>query len=420
MKGHVRKRGGTWEVYLELGEQPAQRCAACMAKRGRSGGRLLWAEKGRHDACPVCGGPLEDVQARRQIVLPERFRTKDEADARLTKEKQHAADGGFVEPSALTLGDYLVHEWLPSLAGEELATNTTLCYELHVNKRIVPVIGRVPLQKLTSRDVRRLATHLATNKGARGKILSPATRNQCLVVLHKALGAAVTDGLIRTNPAHGVKRPKVRRPEMQTWTAEQLRAFLEATKDSRQFPLWRFLAQTGLRRGEALGLLLDALDLDAGKVIVRRQRKQAGYKVEEGPMKSDARRTIPIDAATVEALRAQLQQQLDDAAQWGDAWQATGHVFTREDGSPWQPDRVTKLFDKAVKAAALPRIRLHDLRHTWATLALRAGVNPKVVQERLGHANIRITLDTYSHVLPDLQESAAELVAALVDGPGED
>jgi len=280
----------------------------------------------------------------------------------------------------------------------------------------VPVLGSVPLQKLTTRDVKRLRTHMATHKGVRGRIPSPQTRKQTLVVLHKALRAAMHDGLIRTNVAQGVKRPRVPKREMQTWSAEELRTFLESTKDSRLYPLWRFLSQTGLRRGEALGLQLDALDLDAGKVMVRRQRKQDGYAVEEGPMKSDARRSISIDGGTVEALRAQLQQQLDDAAEWGEAWQASGHVFVREDGSPWHPDRISKLFDQAAKAAPVPRIRLHDLRHTWATLALRAGVHPKVVQERLGHKKISITMDLYSHVLPDMQESAAELVAALVDG----
>ena len=416
MNGHVRKRGDSWEVVLELGTQTAQRCPACAAKRGRGAGGLFWVDDERHNECPVCGGELEEVERRRQIVLPDRYRLKTEADARLTAEKQADVLGGFVEPSKLTLRTYIEDEWLPSLAGEELTAGTIRVYTTHVNERIVPVLGSVPLQRLNSRDVKRLRTHMATHEGRRGRIPSAQTRKQTLVTLHKALGAAVRDGLVSTNAANGVKRPRVHKREMQTWSAGQLHAFLEITKDTRLYPVWRFLAQTGLRRGEALGLLLDALDLDAGKVMIRRQRKQDGYAVEEGPLKSDARRSISLDSGTVVALRAQLQQQLDDAGEWGEAWQATGHVFTREDGSPWHPDRVTKLFDQAVKAAPVPRIRLHDLRHTWATLALRAGVHPKVVQERLGHKNISITMDLYSHVMPDMQESAAELVASIVDG----
>ena len=135
----------------------------------------------------------------------------------------------------------------------------------------------------------------------------------------------------------------------------------------------------------------------------------------ETQLKTDKPRAVSLDADTVAVLRRQSQQQLDDDAEWQDAWIGDGHVFTRENGEPWNPNRVTKLFDQAVRAVDVPHVRLHDLRHTWATLALRAGVHPKVVQERLGHANISITMDTYSHVLPDMQESAAELVAALVD-----
>jgi len=415
VNGHVRKRGSSWEVLLECGEQAAQRCPVCIKRRGRNGGRLHWLDEGRRDSCPRCGGALDDVVARRQVILPDKFRTKAEAQQRLRQELDAADRGEFVEPSSITLKTYLEEVWLPSLAGEDLAAATVRLYRTHVDQRIVPVLGRVPLQKLTTADVTRLMTHMATHKGVRGNLPSAQTRRQTLVVLHKALRAAMRDGLVRRNAAQGVTPPRVHRREMTTWTAEHLRAFLDSTRNDRLYPLWRFMAQTGLRRGEALALQLEALDLDGGKVQVKRQRKQDGYAVQEGNLKAGERRTISIDAGTVEALRAQLQQQLDDAAEWGDAWTATGHVFTREDGTPWHPDRVSKLFDRAVKAAALPRIRLHDLRHTWATLALRAGVHPKVVQERLGHKKISITMDTYSHVLPDMQEAAAELVAALVD-----
>jgi integrase len=225
----------------------------------------------------------------------------------------------------------------------------------------------------------------------------------------------VAGGLLEANPATGVKRPKVRRPEMHTWSKEQLSAFLRGTRDDRLGPLWHMLALTGLRRGEALGLKWSDLDFASGRLAIQRQRVLTGYQVEERQTKTGKSRAVSLDDGTVEVLRRQSQQQLEDAAAWGDAWVTSDHVFTREDGSPWHPDRVTKLFDSAVEATGAPRIRIHDLRHTWATLALRAGVHPKVVQERLGHATISITMDTYSHVLPDMQESAAEMVAALVD-----
>ena len=123
---------------------------------------------------------------------------------------------------------------------------------------------------------------------------------------------------------------------------------------------------------------------------------------------------LPLNAATVAALKQQAARQGDDAQEWGDAWAATGYVFTQENGQPLHPDRVSKLFDDAQKKAAVPRIRLHDLRHTCAVLHLTAGVHVEVVQERLGHATIAVTMDTYSHVLPGMQEEAAELIAALL------
>jgi integrase len=202
---------------------------------------------------------------------------------------------------------------------------------------------------------------------------------------------------------------------MHTWSSAELAKFLRATRDERLGPLWHLLALTGLRRGEALGLQWSDVDLVRGRLSIQRQRALTGYAVEERPTKSGKPRPISIDAGTVAVLRRQSQQQLDDAAEWQEAWVDDGHVFTRENGAPWHPDRVRKLFEEAMATVDVPRIRMHDLRHTWATLALRAGVHPKVVQERLGHANIAITMDTYSHVLPDMQESAAELVAALVD-----
>lgn len=172
---------------------------------------------------------------------------------------------------------------------------------------------------------------------------------------------------------------------------------------------------TGIRRGEALALRWADVDLDGARLTVRRSRVQVGNEALESDTKTGRSRVLAIDAGTVDALRRQAQQQGDDQGEWLSAWQGDGHVFAREDGAPWQPDRISKLFDQAVKASRLPRIRLHDLRHTHATLALQAGIHPKVVSERLGHAHVSMTLDTYSHAIPALQESAAALIATLVD-----
>ncbi len=413
MNGHVRKRGVKWEVVVEKGEQPAQRCPACVDSRGRS--RLYWSDGGRLELCPTCQGPLEDVTARRK-VLQTGYATKKQASEALTRALHAGLRGRYVSPDKLTVATFLVEQWLPTIAGTVRET-TQLVYRLHVEKHIVPHIGELRLQNLTTRDVDKLYATLASTPGARGKPLSPATCRAVHRVLHRALVKAVEWDLIARNPADSAERPRITRHEMTTWTRRELTTFLQLTEGDRLFPLWRLLAMTGLRRGEALGLRWHDVDTESGRITVRRQRVQVGYRVEEYPtLKGGAAHPVSIDGGTVAALRRQSQQQLDDAAEWQAAWIGDGHVFCRENGEPWQPDRVTKLFDQAVKASGATRIRLHDLRHTHATLALQAGIHPKVVQERLGHATVAMTMDTYSHVIPALQESAAELVAALVDG----
>lgn len=250
--------------------------------------------------------------------------------------------------------------------------------------------------------------------------LSERTRLHIHVTLNAALNAAVDEGLIAINPATRAKAPRPQRREvgeLHTWTDAELRTFLAATSADRLALLWRLLAATGMRRGEALGLKWSDLDLGAARVSIQRARVTVGYEVREQPPKTaQSRRAVPLDAGTVAALRAWKKQQTAERLEWGPAWVGTGWVFTREDGEPLHPDRVTKLFGEAVAGAKVPRIRLHDLRHTCATLALAAGLHPKVVQERLGHATISQTLDTYSHTTPTLHEDAAAKLGAIMDG----
>ena len=406
MNGHVRKRS-KWEVVLELGDQPARQCPTC--KRAPR----YWTEAAAPECCPKCGGELAVLVARRQIVLPERYGTKREAQTRLTTELGAAITGNFTEPAKLTVAEFLEKDWLPTIKGT-IKETSEVAYRVHVKQRLVPELGKILLQKLPRRDIDLMIARLQTEPGPRGKPLSPASCVAVKSCLKRALGSAVQWSLIQRNPALGGQKIKVRRPQIATWTREELSLFLSLQDGSRLYPLWRTLAATGMRRGEALGLRLEDLDLDAGRVSIRRSRSQAGYKVVEQDTKTGKGRVVALDAETVAALRQQMQQQLDDADKWGAAWQASGHVFTRENGEPWQPDRITKLFDQAVKAAGVKRIRLHDLRHTHATLMLQANVHPKVVSERLGHTQIATTLDLYSHAIPALQESAAEVFASLL------
>lgn len=247
--------------------------------------------------------------------------------------------------------------------------------------------------------------------------LSEATRRHIHVTAVIAFNAAVAQGLLRANPATRATAPKRRDAgELHTWPKEELRTFLEATREDRLHALWRLLAMTGMRRGEALGLAWSDVDLSGARVVIQRARVLNGDQVlEHAPKTRAGRRPVPLDAATVAVLKEWKKRQTEERLAWGPAWMDSGYVFTSEDGLPLHPGMATKRFGEAVTRAGVPAIRLHDLRHTSATLALAAGVHPKVVQERLGHATISQTLDTYSHTTPSLHEGAAETLAASVD-----
>jgi integrase len=442
MRGHAFKRGSTYGVVLEPGPQSAQRCPVCLDKRGRS--KRHWIEFGRLEACPTCGGPLEEIVARRQIWLPERYRLKKDALAALTRELNADLNGIFVEPDKLTLGEYLLEHWLPSIE-ESVRATTLISYRAHVERHIVPFLGAVPLRKLSPTAINAFNAALRSQprkprtprRGAKTKApeagsattdaqadtapprpLSEGTRRHVYVTLVTSLNAAVAQGLLAVNPTTRSTAPQRHDTrELHTWSDQELRAFLEATREERLHALWRLLAMTGMRRGEALGLKWPDVDFAGARVSIQRSRVIAGARVLEHPPKTrTGRRAVPLDALTLATLRTWKARQAAERLAWGPAWLDSGYVFTREDGEPLHPGFVTKRFREAVAATTLPRIRLHDLRHTCATLLLAAGVHAKVVQERLGHATISQTLDIYSHTTPSLHVGAAEKLATIVDG----
>jgi integrase len=203
--------------------------------------------------------------------------------------------------------------------------------------------------------------------------------------------------------------------EMKTWSAEQLGAFLTSMRDDRLYPLWHTIAMTGMRRGETIGLRWIDVDLENGRLSVRRALIPMKREViVSEPKTVKGRRVIALDPATVEVLKGQAARQLEEQSAWDEGWVESGLDFARENGKALDPESVSRYFRQAVKKSLLPMIRLHDLRHTHATLALQAGIHPKVVSERLGHATVSITLDTYSHAIPAMQEQAAALIAGLV------
>lgn len=220
-------------------------------------------------------------------------------------------------------------------------------------------------------------------------------------IVHKSLADALSWGLVVRNVADAASPPSnkaAKAPPPRTWSAAELGTFLKSVRGTRLEPLWTVFATTGVRRSEALSIRWSDLDLDAAQLAIPVSKSGRG-------------RSVALDGATVAVLRAHRKHQAAERLAWGPAYQDGDFVFCREDGVPYSPDYITRAFREAVARVGVARIRLHDLRHGWASMALQAGVNPKVVSERLGHATVAFTLDTYSHVAPGLQEDAAERVA---------
>ena len=411
MRGHIRRRGnpGSWEFIADVGLAAAQRCTSC--------NKRFWVERRPKVVCANCGGPLRETEERRRQTKAG-FATRRECLAEMNSLLVAVEQQRYRAPTKATIREYLVDQWLPAVKAT-IRPSTYNSYVQHVECHIVPHIGSVKLQKLSGSQVNGLYAKLGESGRKNGKSgLSPQTIHHVHSCLHKACKDAVRWGLIARNPLDAADPPRRKgdgTTEMKTWSAEQLGAFLASVRGQRLHALWHTIAMTGMRRGEALGLRWSDVDLENGRLSVRRALIPTNRDVVVSePKTAKGRRVIALDPATTEVLKEQAAGQLEEQREWDPAWSDSGLVFTAENGKALDPETISRWFRIAVKRAMLPPIRLHDLRHTHATLALQAGIHPKVVSERLGHATVSITLDTYSHAIPALQEEAAEKIAGLV------
>lgn len=276
-------------------------------------------------------------------------------------------------------------------------------------------IAAVQLQSVSATALDKLYSELVTEKR-----LSLRTVRHVHQIISTALTAAERSDLIGRNPARRATPPSAtaaRAPEAKIWTPDELGAFLRATADHHHGALFRLAAMTGLRRGELCGLKWADVDLDTGRLVVRRTITTVDHEPVASDVKTPrSRRGVDLDPETVAALRRHRSRQLEERALVGVGYTDRDLVFAGPDGAPWNPDSIGRAFARAVARTDLPRIRLHDLRHTHATHLLAAGQNPKLVSDRLGHASVGFTLDTYGHVIAGQQADAAAAVAALVDG----
>lgn len=350
---------------------------------------------------------------------------------------------------AETMAGYL-ERWLAGKKGLRAATARS--YAAHVRLYLAPGLGHLPLGQVSVEDVEELYDAMRdmgrspTDSSMLGRLLaarlpssgtrplSDASIRRVHATLMSALNTAAKRRLVPFNPAAHVelapgKRPKAvlwtdepvaewrrtgKRPKVAVWTPEQIGAFLDHAASDRLYALYHLLAFRGLRRGEAVGLPWSEVDLGSRNLMVSEQIVQLGYRTETGPPKSGNSRAVALDDDSVAVLRAHKARQAAERLAWGAAWVESGLVFTRNNGSALHPEYVTRHFEALARKAGLPPIRLHDLRHGAATLALAGGADLKTVSEMLGHSTITITADTYATVLSEVSRQAAEGAARLV------
>jgi integrase len=356
------------------------------------------------------------------LVYEGGFASAEDAQAARDKTRVAAREGRLpAVPTRETVAEYL-ERWL-KVHESQVKPTTLASYRMHIRQHIEPALGEIRLKKLDRATLNTFLAHaerrprLHERPAAVRRPLSPATVRRIAATLHKALADAVDEGTLAANPCDRVKLPKARATEhhdIQAWTASELAAFLEQTLQDRLAPMWWTIANTGMRRGEVAGLVWRDVDLAAGTIAVRRALAIVGSDVVETTPKRGRSRVIDLDADTIAVLEIWRKRQAAERDAWPGLWPASHRVFCHEDGTALHPRYLTRAFGRLVANARVPRIRLHDVRHTHASLLLSAGVPVKVVSERLGHSDVAFTMRVYQHVLPGMQRDAADQFAALL------
>ena len=363
MRGHITKRSkGSWTIVLDQGRDHAT------GKR-----RQQWIS--------VKG-------------------TKKDTERRLTELLGQVDTGGFVKPAKENVGLFL-ERWLRDYAQIHVRPRTLEGYRQRA-KHLIAGLGDIPLSELR-------ADHIQGYYARKQAQLSPGTLIKHHNLIRQALSHAVKWGLLARNVAEAVDSPRSSRKEMRALSAQEVHVLLDACSDTPWYPMIHTLIWTGLRRSELLGLRWKDVDLNLAilRVVQVLHQLNDGQFMFQDPKTAKGRRGVALSPACCLLLRAHRERQEADAAMLGVPLTGDSLVFGHVDGTPRAPATLTHAFTKLVRRIGLTGVRLHDMRHTHASLLLQQGVHPKIVSERLGHANIQITLDTYSHLLPGMQEAAA-------------
>jgi integrase len=371
-------------------------------KRGNGEGLIRERKDGRWEARVTTGYDSEGKQTTRSVY----GRTQKEVIEKLDEIRRTVSNGTYTA-AKLTVRTYL-DRWLE----EKQRTLQVTSYDQYrrcVEDYIGPRVGSIRLDKLTPLRVQKLIGDIAD--GSKGKGVAMA--NKCRVVLYSAYKQAIRWQLVSLNPVEAVDPLPATKREMQLWTPAQASRFLDTTRPHRLYALFYLAMSAGMRRGELLGLRWSDIE---GNIITVRQtyvkvRRGATFKGAKTPK---GYRRIPVTPDVLGTLELHRRAQEAEAAFMGAAWATTDLVFTTETGEPIHPDTIKGLRDRLMRAAQVPKVRLHDLRHLHASIAISHGVDPKLLADRLGHARASFTLDTYTHLFEEQRERAAVSLTAFL------
>jgi integrase len=379
-----------------------------MGKRGHNEGSIYKrGDDGRWAATVTLG--YEGGKRKRKTFYGD---TRREVQEQLTKALRDIQQGLPIADGRQTVGDFL-QRWLEESVKGKREPKTYASYAQLIRLHLSPDLGRIVLAKLSPQDVQEFINR----KQAAG--LSPRTVQYLHAVLRAALNRALKWGIIPRNVATLVDVPNVRRKPTRFLPPEEAKRFLDSIRGDRLEALYAVALAIGLREGEALGLRWKDINLETGVLTVQVELQRVDGKLQLKILKTEhSRRSISLPQFAIAALRAHRARQLEERLQAGELWADHGLVFTTVLGKPLDSRNVVRRFKRALQQADLPDQRFYDLRHTCASLLLVQGVHPRVVMEILGHSQISLTMNTYSHVAPQLQGEAAQRMDALFTQDG--
>ena len=367
LMGYVKKEGASWFYSTDLGPDPITGKRRRKKKRG--------------------------------------FNTKRDAEKALALVEADVYKGSYFEPSSIEFQDH-IKNWYKSKRNN-INVHTAETYEVYINNRIIPSLGHVPLSKVSPVLLQNFVNELKEEG------LASATIKKVYNILKGSLDFAVNMELISSNPITKIQLPKDKKKEMNVWDVKEINAFLQAASQERLYPAFQLALTTGMRRGEILGLRWKDIDFDNASLCVRQTLSHDGKHFLTGAKTLSGVRNIKLSNETLIMLKKQKTTIAKEKLICGPNYEDYDLIICSTKGTPINPSNLKRTYHRIISMADVPLIRFHDLRHTHATMLLSQGIHAKVISERLGHSNIKTTLDIYSHVLPSMQEEAANKIDAL-------